>query len=123
MSVTFDILDQQWPIDEAGCRLPPARMYVNLANANARDFLDWIGIDSERLYGEMPARQLAPLLRRRLWPANRERGDEGRPGRIERILGGTTLIDCGRPVGRLAEYAERLLALAEYAGDGVIVWS
>ena len=123
MSVMFDLLDQQWPMAEDGCRGPPARMYVQLSNANARDFLDWLGLDNQELFGDMGARQLAPLLRRRLWPIHRERGDEGRRGGIERTPGRPTLIDCGRPVGRLAEYAERLLALAEYAGDGVIVWS
>lgn len=123
MSVMFEILGHEWPVDEDGCHCPPTRMYVQLSNANAHDFLRWLGLDSTVLCGEMPARQLAPLLRRRLWPANRERGDEGRARGVERTVRGSTIIDCGRPAGRLAEHAQRLLALAEYAGDGTIVWS
>ena len=123
MSVIFDIFDHEWPIDEDGCHCPAAQMYVELSNANARDFLNWLGLESTELYGEMRARQLAPLLRRRLWPTSREHGDAGRSGGIECKARGPTIIDCGRPAGRLAEHAQRLLALAEHAGDGIIVWS
>ena len=123
MSILFNIRDHQWPIDEDGLRLPPASMFVQLANANAREFLDWLGLHDADLWGEMPADQLAPLLRRRLWPANRHRGDAAREGYIERASHGLTVIYCGRPAGRFAEYAERLLALVEHARDGIIVWS
>lgn len=123
MSILFNIRDHQWPIDQDGLRLPPASMFVQLSNVNAREFLDWLGLHDAELWGEMPAHQLAPLLRRRLWPANRQRGNAARPGYIERASHGLTVICCGRSAERLAECAERLLALAEHARDGIIVWS
>lgn len=123
MSVVFDIRGHVWPPDAEGYCLPPASMYLQISNSNARDFLQWLALDDSNLYGEIPTRELAALLHRRLWPSNRHRGDHGQPQRTHRIAGRATLIECGREPGCLAEYAERLLALAEHAGDGTIVWS
>jgi hypothetical protein len=123
MSVLFDIVGHRWPMDEDGCCLPPASMFLNIANDNARDFLRWLGLPDSDLCGDMPARQLAALLRRRLWPERRNDSDLGRPSSIDRRPGKVTIIDCGREPGRLATYAERLLALAEFAGDRTIFWS
>src|SRR5690348_15462984 len=62
MTVLFDIRGAQWPIDDDGCSLPPASMYVQLSNTNARDFLDWIGLGQAELTGEIQARELTALL-------------------------------------------------------------
>lgn len=123
MSVLFDIVDANWPRDPDGCALPPAPMYVNLSNVNARAFLEWIGLDSPALYGEIPARELAAILRRRLWPSRRHHGDEGESPQTLKQPGRATFINGGRAPGKLAAYAERLLALAEFAQDGTIAWS
>ncbi len=122
MTVLFDIRGAKWPQDEDGVRSPPAELYLNISNSNARDFLNWVGLHQHELWGEMPARELAALLRRRLWPERRNRDDEGRDGFIEREARGALFLSCGRNPGKLASYAERLLRLAEYAGDGMVVW-
>jgi hypothetical protein len=117
MTVLFDIKGADWPTDNEGVSCPPAQMFVNVANANARDFLDWIGLAHEPLWGEIDARELAALLRRRLWPEIRTRDDAGRAPLVEHRM-----INFGREPGRLASYAERLLLLAECAGEGTITW-
>lgn len=104
-------------------RSPPAAMFLNLANVNARTFGEWLGLElGECLVGEAPAREVAALCRRRLWPERREKDDPGVPFSDTKRPGQCRVIVCGRPPGRLAEYAERLLALAEEAGGGVITW-
>ena len=122
MSVQFDIAGMEWPPDSCGCSEPPAHMFLQLANVNAMDFLRWIGLEHEKLYGQIAARHLAALLRRRLWPARRGQDDDGFPAFHIQEPGQVTVICAGRPAGRLAEYAVRLLALAEFAGDGVVTW-
>jgi len=122
MSVSFDIAGYEWDTDEDGCSCPPRHMYVNLSNLNARDFLNWLGL-GESLWGEMKARDLSAVLRRRLWPERRRVGDTGMVAMVAVGRRGAVLADCGRAPGRLAEHAERLLALAECAGDGVIIWT
>lgn len=96
-------------------------MYLNISNTNAGDFFRWLDLEVAD-YGEIPARELAAILRRRLWPERRERDDHGREGSIDIHHNGLTFIEGSREPGRLARYAERLLALAEYAGDGTIYW-
>ena len=122
MSVIFDIHGMQWPRDVDGCSLPPARMFVNPSNVNAVDFLRWIGLWNADLCGEIPAPKLAAILRRRLWPSRRKAGDYGRKAQVTMEPGRVKVIDCGREPGRLAEYAVRLLALAEFAGNRKIFW-
>lgn len=122
MTVLFDIRGMEWPVDADGMRLPPREMLVDINVSNAHDFLVWLGVPDQDLWGEIPARELAALLRRRLWPERRETGDKGRPGFVDVHPGRATLIESARPLGRLAGYAERLLLLAEKAGDGSIIW-
>ena len=98
-------------------------MFVQISQSNARDFFAWIGVDSPGLIGEIPARELAALLRRRLWPERKQDGDAGILASVHARPSRATLIDLGRPAGRLAAYAVRLLRLAEHAGDGVIFWA
>jgi hypothetical protein len=122
MSVQFDIVGHEWPENQYGYREPPAAMFVQISHDNAQDFLHWARFPDTRLYGELPARELAALLRRRLWPQRRMQDDSGIPACVDRTPGIATFIDCGRKPGRLAAYAERLLALAEFAGDRTIHW-
>ena len=122
MSIQFDIRGHDWPVDADGCAEPPANMFLNIAEVNARDFLRWIGLDATELIGEISARELAPILRRRLWPERVSDGDDELPVTVELLPSAAILIDLGRPAGRLAQYAQRLLHLAEFAGDGVIGW-
>lgn len=122
MSVQFDIVGQEWPADADGYREPPAAMFVNIANANAQDFLRWARFPDTRLYGQLPARELAALLRRRLWPEHRTKDDDGIPASVDHAPGTPIIVNFGREPGRLTRYAERLLALAEFAGDRTIHW-
>jgi hypothetical protein len=122
MTVFFNILDADWPACDDGVRWPPAGMFVNPSNENARDLLKWLGLPHDKLYGEVKARELAALVRRRLWPERRHSDDPGRPASIHHSESGPVVIMFGREPGRLAQYAERLLALADHAGDGTIVW-
>lgn len=122
MSVQFDIVDYEWPENQHGEREPPAAMYVNISHDNAQDFFQWAQFPHTRSYGELPARELAALLRRRLWPERRTQDDRGIPFSVERAPGTATFIDLGRKPGRLAQYAERLLALCEFAGDRTVHW-
>jgi hypothetical protein len=89
---------------------PPARSHVRQPpNDNAADFLRWIGLWNPKLCGRIPARDLAAILRRRLWPSRKEAGDHGRAAQAMTEPGRATLIDCPRDPGRLAEYGVRLL--------------
>ena len=59
MSVTFSIGERaSFDLDRA----------MNLSNRNAADLLAWLGLATDDLYGQMPARELAARCRRRLWP-------------------------------------------------------
>ena len=122
MTVLFDIRGAEWPQDEDGVRSSPAEMYLNISNSNARAFLNWVGLHQHELWGEMQARELAALLRRRLWPERRNHDDEGRDGFIERGAHGALFTSYRRDPGKLASYTERLLRLAEYAGDRTVIW-
>ena len=109
MSITFCIADA-----EEGATM-------NLSNANASALLEWIGV-APAPGGSIPARELAALARRRLWPEVRQRGDEGLELIVDKSPGRCTLIDCGRRGGYLQERAAQLLKLAESAGNGSIAW-
>jgi hypothetical protein len=124
MSVTFAI-EGRPPYDEEGAPTYPPELFLNLSNVNAGDFLRWLGSDlySIELCGSRPARELAALCRRRLWPERHGQGDGGMPEVVEcNACGEVRFIDFGRPAGRLAEYAERLLRLAEAAGEAEVTW-
>ena len=108
MSVTFSIgnrvstnLDDQW---------------INISNQNAADLLVWLGLPVEHLVGELPARELAALCRRRLWPEPRNLDPEV-PDQIS-----NRFYCFGRPNGYLRQRTAELLHLAELAGDGLISW-
>lgn len=72
MSVTFSI----------GVRVTDDEPSLNLANRNAADLLAWLGLPTDDLFGQMPARELAARCRRRLWPEPRN-FDEALPAQDE----------------------------------------
>ncbi len=85
--------------------------WINLANANAADLLEWLGYPREPLYGSLDARELAARCRRRLWPEARN-VDPALPSHVE-----GRFIFCGRRPAYLRERTAELLAIAERAGD------
>lgn len=93
---------------------------MNLANGNALDLMVWVGIavDEYNLYGDIPARELAALCRRRLWPEERN-FDPEILDRSEKGMRGATLVFCGRPAGYLRSRTEQLLVIAERALETV----
>jgi len=95
---------------------------INLANPNARELLEWIGLDAgEFLWGEVQARELAALCRRRLW--NEARNDDPEVAdELEEVSGRCTVHRMGRRAGYLREKTEALLAVAAEAGDGSAYW-
>jgi hypothetical protein len=115
MSVTFSVRGE--PVDfESGAG------FINLANANARDLLGWLGYEPHPLWGELAARELAARCRRRLWDVARNQ-DPARPGFTGRGVLGCRCIVGGRDGGYLRERTVRLLAMADRAGeDGAIVF-
>ena len=109
MSITFFVTGQDSDAD------------MNLSNSNAWALLEWIGITPDH-GGSIPAQELAALIRRRLWPEVRERGDEGTAPSVDAAPGHCTLIDCGRVAGYFQARASQLIQLADAAGEGTIAW-
>lgn len=76
-----------------------------LPRAEGLDLLEWLGLGRPE-FGALTGRKLAPLCRRRLWPMPRNldpaRGD--------------------RPRGTLRMRTAQLLALAEQAGERVVMF-
>ena len=96
---------------------------INMANGNALDLLRWLGLTVDYC-GDVPAKELAPILRRRLWDESRNHdaaiaGEEsGGPGTKQ-----CKLFSMGRGAGYLRQRCEQLLATCERAGDKLIVWA
>lgn len=95
---------------------------LNMANVNAADLLDWVGIGSETLWRGLPvpAKEIAPLCRRRLWDVPRN-WDPELPDRRDGHV-----IYCGRPAGYLREKTWEFLLICEQAlakdPDATIYW-
>ena len=112
--------DQSYP-EMYSCEICDAE--INLANGNALDLLRWLGLTVDYC-GEVSAKELAPVLRRRLWDESRNHdaaisGEEsGGPG-----TGQCRMISVGRDPGYLRRQCERLLATCERAGERLIVWA
>lgn len=91
----------------------PTHFYVtnlNMANSNAADLLQWIGLNASLWSGEkVKASAIAPLCRRRLWDVKRNY-DEAIPGG-----GDDRVIYCGREAGYLRRRTAELLKVCEMA--------
>ncbi len=103
MSITFWTTND----DEAGG--------LNLSNVNACDLLRWLGYSPEPS-GELAARDLAARCRRRLWP-DAWNDDPAIPAHAE-----GRFVTVGRAPGYLRERTGHLLAIAERAGDGAVLF-
>lgn len=95
---------------------------INVSNANAANLLRWIGLDSEDLCGSMPAAEMAPLLRRRLWDEDRNH-DPAIEAEEVAEPGSARVIHSGRRPGYIRGRCAELLALCERAGKWMIVWA
>ncbi len=109
MSVTFYV-------ERQGSNYEDETTFVNLANENAADLLEWLDLP-RRLWGNSEARELAARCRRRLWDVARNYDRERAPTVDGRF------IHCGRRAGYLRERTAELLRLAERAGNGRIAWA
>lgn len=104
---------------------PRCKIEVNLCNANALDVLRWLGLTSDAI-GDVSARELAARCQRRLW--NEARNHDPALAADERLAalggaaGGAQVVMQDRRPGYLRHQTERLLALAEAAGDGLVCW-
>lgn len=113
MSITFQIEGERIKWED-----PDYDSFMNLNERNGLDLIAWLNfpapVDS---YGEIPARELAALCTRRLWPEDRNT-DEG----IAVVSAGRIHMG-GRCTGYLKGRTEELLKLCNRAGDRRIVWS
>lgn len=101
---------------DPGCECARCRHSLNVHNRNACDLLAWLELGPDP-YGSIRARELAARCRRRLWPEPRNVDAGVEPSSSGRVHIG------GRPPERMREYVERLLAIAEFAGDEWVAWS
>ena len=98
---------------------------INMGNANALDLLAWLGLPVD-YSGEVPAPELAPVLRRRLWDESRNHDAGVSADERAAAMGveqSPRMITCGREAGYLRQRCEQLLATCERAGDRLIVWA
>jgi hypothetical protein len=72
---------------------PERGALLALRRVDALDLLEWLGVDRPE-FGRIPARELAALCRRRLWPIARN---------VDAAFG-------ARPAGALQAYTQELLA-------------
>jgi hypothetical protein len=117
MSVTFFVSGE--PVEPPGA----GGHYLSLSNTQAREFLKWLGLSANELYGSMWAEDLAARIRRSQHPAVVGVGDEGKPLLEIPQEGGGTEIFAGRRPGVFAAWAARLLRIAEVAGNRDVAWS
>jgi len=112
--------------EATGADYPPVyscefcELEINLANANAADLFAWLGIPFD-YNGVIDAEELAVKCRRRLWNEDRNHDPEI-PGYEDKTPGRCSVIYTGRRPDYLRENTERMLKLAEYAGDNAISW-
>jgi len=123
-----DDCDAAWKLDQDtpemySCDICDAE--INMANGNALDLLRWLNLTVDYC-GEIPAKELAPMLRRRLWDV--ERNHDAPMSNDERaesmgLENSDRFITMGREGGYLRQRCEQLLATCERAGDRLIVWA
>jgi len=93
---------------------------INLGNSNAYDLMRWLDIRADE-YGDIPARELAAKCQRRLWDVDRNHDPEVE-GWEQGGEGKARVISCGRRPGYLRDTTERLLKVAQKAGERLIAW-
>lgn len=116
---TYEDLEKLSADDDPECKTCADRLRVS--NANAEEFLVWLGLTPDIDAPPVKATEVAALCRRRLWPEARNE-DQGRDGSDTKDPGKPRVIEGGRPAGRFKYYAEKLLVLAEKAGDDYVGW-
>lgn len=94
---------------------------VNMANVNAAEWMRWIGIPCTSI-GEMPAKELAALCRRRLWDEQRNY-DPALDGAEYKVEGGPMVIMAGRRPNYLRSQTELVLRVCEKAGERLVAWA
>jgi hypothetical protein len=125
MSVTFSIAtDRHDCLCELDCDVCQPRV-LNVHNANGAEVLRALNIGTpDELWGSVRGGALAAACRRALADHNFDvidRIPEG--GCVEPGALGARVISIPRPAGRLREHVEKLLRIAELAGDlGCVVW-
>lgn len=122
MSITFAIEARDY--DHEAPFATPSGWWLNVANAHARELLDWLGFAEVHLW-ESDGLLFAPhvaeacttrlrLVRGNVDPARETSEHEGH--------GGCRVIVCPRPEGYLMDRAEQLLQLATEAGNGFLTF-
>jgi len=87
---------------------------LNVSNGNACEILHTLGLPTDELWGDLPARQLKWACTEALAVCTDEEIPQTSHGNV---------INCGRRAGYLREKFTALIALASLAGDiGRIVW-
>ena len=94
---------------------------LNMANANAVEWLRWVGLPAD-YGGQVEARDLAARCRRRLWDEQRNH-DPAVEGAAYKIEGGPRVLVMDRRPCYLREQTERMLRICEKAGDRLIAWA
>jgi hypothetical protein len=124
MSVTFTIAT-----DSHNCENPFECSYcwsrmLNVHNANGAELIRALQIGSpEEPWGSIRGGELAAACRRVLADHNFDVEDRIPGGAIPPGVRGARVIQIPRPAGRLREHIQKLLHMAELAGDlGRVVW-
>lgn len=120
-----------WDVaDASGAEYPEVyscehcRADVNLANGNARDLISWLGVEFDYC-GTVDARELAAKCRRRLWDESRNHDPAVTGAERAELMGvelSSRVIICNRRPDYLRSTTERILALAEKAGENSVSW-
>lgn len=97
---------------------------LNIGEFNIRDLLNWLDlpVTDDGFHGEIRATELAARCRRRLWDEARNHDPE-LPGSATKIIGGPTVINCGRSPDYLRGRTDDLLRLAIKAGERWVYWA
>jgi hypothetical protein len=107
--------DAIWKVPYPSCEIC-VNINLNMANANALDLLQWVGIPLDYC-GAVKATELAAACRRRLWDEPRNHDKEITP------VNTGNYTDFGREADYLRRRTADLLKVAEKAGDHYVSWA